>query len=95
MEADATTGTFMNKYTVKFFAKCPANGVRVEYTLSITANKTIKVEMLIDTISQYDGWFHEDIADNLFDRFGGHQLLSAFHHGVFIETTRVSHNTQA
>lgn len=84
----------MNKYTVKFFARCPANGVRVEYTLAITANKTIKVEVLIDTISQYDGWFHEDIADSLSERFEGQQVLSAFHHGVFIETTRVSTNTK-
>jgi hypothetical protein len=84
----------MNKYTVKFFAKCPANGVRVEYTLAITTGKTIRVEMLVETISQYDGWYHEDIADNLLEQFGGQQLLSAFHHGVFIETTRVSPNTQ-
>lgn len=78
----------MNKYTVKFFAKCPSNGVRIEYTLAITASKTIKVEFLIETISQYDGWFHEDIADNLSDQLGGNQILSAFHHGVLIETTR-------
>ena len=84
----------MNKYTVKFFAKCPSNGVRVEYRLAITASKTIKVELLIETVSQYDGWFHEDIADSLSDRFKGQQVLSAFHHGVFIETTRVYPNTK-
>lgn len=84
----------MNKYTVKFFAKCPANGVRVEYVLAITANKTIKVELLMETVNQYDGWFHEDIADSLSERFEGQQVLTAFHHGVFIETTRVSPNTK-
>lgn len=78
----------MNKYTVKFFARCPTNGVRVEYTLEITTNKTIKVEMLIETVGQYDGWYHEDIADNLLERFGGEQNLLALHHGVFIETKR-------
>lgn len=85
----------MNKYTVKFFANCPNNGVRIEYTLTITVMKTIQVETLIDTTSKYDNWYHEDIADSLFERFKGQQVLTAFHHGVFIETTRVSPNTQS
>jgi hypothetical protein len=84
----------MNKYTVKFFAKCPANGVRVEYSLLVITDKTIKVELLLESVNQYDGWFHEDIADNLVVQFGGTHYLEAFHHGVFIETIRVSPNTQ-
>jgi hypothetical protein len=78
----------MNQYTVKFFAKCPANGVRVEYLLVVSTKQIIKVEVLIEITSCYDGWYHEDIADNLLERFGGEQKLSAMHHGVFIETTR-------
>ncbi len=84
----------MNKYTVKFFANCPNNGVRIEYTLTITVRKTIEVETLIDTTSKYDNWYHEDIADSLSERFKGQQVLTAFHHGVFIETVRVSPNTK-
>ncbi len=84
----------MNKYHVKFFAKCPTNSVRVEYTLVIIVRKTIRVETLIDAISKYDNWYHEDIADSLSDRFKGQQVLAAFHHGVFIETNRVSPNTK-
>lgn len=94
MEANTTTGIVMNKYTVKFFANCPNNGVRVEYTLTITVRKTIQVETLIDAISGYDNWYHEDIADNLSNKFNGQQVLTAFHHGVFIETIRDYPNTK-
>jgi hypothetical protein len=97
MEANATTSADMNKYTVKFFCKCPANGIRIEYCLSIITNKRIDVEMLIDEVSKYEPHelFHEDIADDLLNTFGGKQELKAFHHGVHIETFRVSPNTQS
>ena len=32
--------------------------------------------------------YHENIADMLFEKFGGSQRLRAFHHGVEIETVR-------
>lgn len=95
METNPTKDADMNKYTVNFFAKCPVNHVRVEYFLTIFTDKTIKVEMLLESISQYDDWYHEDIAEDLIFNFGGKQELKAFHHGVHIETFRVSPNTQS
>jgi hypothetical protein len=32
--------------------------------------------------------YHEDIADQVFEAFGGSQYLVANHHGVLIETWR-------
>ena len=78
----------MNNYTVQFFAFCPVNGVRIFYTLSIEIDLVIMAEALIDAVTLIDKGFHEEIADDLFREFGGHQTLLANHHGVEIKTTR-------
>lgn len=78
----------MNEYTVEFFSACPANGVRVKYTLTIQAHEVIVVEALLDVTSRLTVGFHEDHADLLFQKFGGLQTLRAHHHGVDIKTTR-------
>ena len=81
----------MNEYTVKFFARCPINGVRIEYTLTVenpaTANRLL-VEDLVDAVELLDRGMHEEIADQLHRVFGGRQTLIADHHGVTIRTTR-------
>lgn len=76
----------MNVYTTTFYATCPVNGKWIEYRLRIEHSQMIRVEELIDSLPR-DG-FHEDIADNLFARFGGVQTLTAEHHGVHIATSR-------
>lgn len=78
----------MNTYTTEFFAFCPANGVRVKYTLRIQTDGVIDVEDIIDEVTLHDRGLHEQIADQLFKTFGGLQTLTAYHHGVTIETTR-------
>lgn len=79
----------MNRYKTKFFCKCPINGVRVKYTLTIESNEIIQVEDLLGYVEKFyaDG-FHELIADDLHSKFGGKQTLCAYHHGVEIETMR-------
>ena len=77
-----------NIYTVEFFSKCPTNNIRIHYKLTIRTGNTIVVEDLLASVSSVDKAFHENIADDLFRIFGGHQTLEAEHHGVFIQTER-------
>lgn len=81
----------MNIYRLTFHARCPTNGVRIEYALEVenpaTANPLL-VEDLIDAVSLLDKGFHEEFADTLWREFGGKQVLRADHHGVAIETRR-------
>ena len=78
----------MNEYTVEFFSACPANGVRVKYTLTVETHEVITVEALLEVTGALRRGFHEDHADRLFQKFGGRQTLRAHHHGVDIKTTR-------
>jgi len=78
----------MNKYEVEFFSICPINEVRIKYFLCITKKERIMAEDLVTHVDSYDDGIHEDIADHLFETFGGYQVLSAEHHGVKITTTR-------
>jgi hypothetical protein len=78
----------LNKYTVRFAAQCPVNGVWVNYELVIHTGNVILVETLLDVVHSMRSGFHEEIADQLLAKFGGTQVLTAHHHGVDIETTR-------
>ena len=84
----------MNSYTVRFFARCPKNGLRIDYTLTVErseeddADGHLLVEDLVDAVSLLDRGFHEDLADQLHREFGGRQMLTADHHGVTIQTVR-------
>ena len=77
-----------NIYAVKFFAICPVNCVQIEYDLVITSTQMIRVEELLNAVQKSGTAFHEDIADKLFEKFGGHQVMFAEHHGVSITTER-------
>ncbi len=79
----------VNTYSTKFFAVCPANGIRIEYDLLITSGKTILVESILRAIDRQAG-YHEDIADQLHALLGGDQVLTANHHSVTITTYRKS-----
>lgn len=79
----------MNAYTVEFFACCPNNGIRIKYRLRIETTDVIPVEQIAAVVDTEDG-FHEEIADRMLARFGGRQVMTADHHGVQIETTRVA-----
>lgn len=78
----------MNRYHTNFHAKCPVNGIRITYILTIEAKTVIAVEDIISEVQRIDQGFHEDIADALFARLGGAQTLTANHHSVVIETKR-------
>lgn len=79
----------MNRYSTEFFATCPVNKVRVHYHLAIETDQIISVEDLLERIKTvYAEGFHELMADDLHQTFGGTQTLTAYHHGVNIETVR-------
>jgi len=78
----------LNTYQTKFFCLCPVNRVRIEYALTIRTRNMVPVEEILATVESYTEGYHEEIADELLKRFGGHQLLRAEHHGVTIETER-------
>ena len=89
LEASTVTrGNLLNKYKVTFTALCPVNSKKITYNLKIKSDAMIRVEDLLAFVRQVDQGFHEAIADSLIERFGGQQILRAYHHGVFIETER-------
>ena len=78
----------MNTYKSEFFCVCPINNVRIRYRLEIVTEEIIPVEHILEQFARYDSRFHELIAQELYEKFGGKQTLVADHHGVTIETTR-------
>lgn len=78
----------MNAYTTRFFARCPSNQIRIDYSLRIETYEMLGVEDILTALDEVDEGYHEEIADQMFARFGGIQKLTADHHGVTIETIR-------
>lgn len=78
----------MNTYRTQFFARCPSNGIRIAYTLTIKAESMIPVERILDAVEAIGEGYHEAIADRLQAALGGTQFIAADHHGVTIETRR-------
>ena len=78
----------MNTYRTSFFARCPANGVRITYDLTIESTVPVMVERILEVVEDIREAYHEDIADTLTVRLPGKQTLLATHHGVSIQTDR-------
>ena len=78
----------MNTYRAEFFARCPANGARVRYSLRIETDSVVSVETINWAVDAIREGLHEDIADQLLVAIGHRQTLIAEHHGVTIETER-------
>jgi hypothetical protein len=78
----------MNIYRHRFSATCPANGRIVEYSLEIRACRMILAEDIVKACGQVKRAYHEQIAETLYNKLGGFQVLTAHHHGVDIETRR-------
>jgi len=85
----------VNSYETRFYCRCPNNDVRIDYRLTIQTRTVLSVESIIDgiEIDAEEPIYHEELADLLLARFGGHQTLRADHHGVTIETWRGSSST--
>ncbi len=77
-----------NIYTYQFVSHCPNNQRPIIYSLEIETTDVIHVEHIVTAASLHDSAYHEEIADDMHDRFSGRQRLKAHHHGVGIETRR-------
>jgi hypothetical protein len=82
-----------NVYRQRFTAPCCNNGLVVIYDLEleIAGDEFIMVENIQAAcieVQKIDKPYHENIADYLFERFGGKQTIIAHHHGTDIETRR-------
>ena len=80
----------LNIYRHTFIAECPSDGDSIIYRLEIKAPKVIMVEHIRTATALIKKGYHEQIADQLHDRFGGEQRIVATHQGVEIETLRLA-----
>lgn len=78
----------MNIYRYQFVSQCPANDLHIIFHLEIHTNKMVMVDEIKDFTRTLAKQYHEPIADALYEKFGGYQVLVAKHHGVEIETRR-------
>ena len=77
-----------NSYSHKFVAVCPSDGEKIVYSITITTEKMIMVEDIRRRLSLINTGYQETIADELFEHFGGRQVIEAEHQGVKITTER-------
>lgn len=80
----------MNIYRHTFTAACPSDAEVIVYSLEIRSLQMIRVEHIKTATSLIKQGWHEQIADQLAERFGGDQVIKAVHRGVEIETVRLS-----
>lgn len=77
-----------NTYRHTFVAACPSDGDLITYRLEIKVPCMILVEHIKAATALIRQGYHEQIADELYGRFGGEQRIIAIHQGVEIETLR-------
>ncbi len=80
----------MNIYRHTFTATCPSDGDTIIYSWEIRSNRVVMVEHIKTATALIKSGYHERIADELLERFGGDQKIIATHQGVEIETVRLS-----
>ncbi|MDY4311158.1 hypothetical protein SOX05_14845 [Pseudomonas putida] len=79
-----------NTYRHTFTAVCPSDGEVIVYSVEIRSQEMIRVEHIKTATALLKQGWHEKIADQLAERFGGDQVIKAVHQGVEIETVRLS-----
>lgn len=78
----------MNIYKKPFVVKCPSDNDMIIYNLEIHNDEMVRVEHINTAIALITEGYQENIADTLYDRFGGYQIITATHQGVEIVTER-------
>ncbi|HCF1883447.1 hypothetical protein ACPTHL_08910 [Pseudomonas aeruginosa] len=78
-----------NTYRHTFAAERPADGEQIIYRLEIRSPTMIRVEHIRTATALIKTGYHERIADELHERFGGEQRIVATHQGVEVETVRL------
>ncbi|WP_186013781.1 hypothetical protein [Burkholderia gladioli] len=77
-----------NIYRYQFVSNCPNNDRPIIYSMEIETDEVIHVEHIITAAVLQKTAYHEEIADQMHERFKGRQVIKAHHHGVDIETRR-------
>jgi len=79
----------MNTYTTTVNCKCPNGGLEDIYRLKILSERAIQVEHILRTVSEAPKTcYQEDLADFLRNNLGAKIILTGWHHGVKIKSTR-------
>lgn len=78
----------MNTYRTEFSALCPQHGTRLKFRLAIHSRDAIAVDDIRGATKDVRAIGHEALADQLYERLGGTQYMTADHHGVVISTRR-------
>lgn len=81
-----------NEYSYAFNVICPSNEAQINYSLTMytESDNVVMVEDLMAECAKFARGYHEAIAEALYKRFGGKQIIVAYHHGVNIRTVRGS-----
>lgn len=78
-----------NTYVTEFKARCPVDQSLIDYRWTLVLDYVVMAEELRRIADGIGTGLHEEIANQLFDRFGGVQRLRATHAGgVEITTNR-------
>jgi hypothetical protein len=77
-----------NRYAFTFMATCPVDGARITYAAEIVTAGMILAEDLLAWCARQSTGFHEAIADDMSNVFGGSQRITASHKGITITTVR-------
>lgn len=80
----------MNIYKANFSCSCIKNGDVINYLWVLRTHRIILVEDIESSLQKISihPAFHEKIADDLYQLFGGHQVIVARHREIEIETIR-------
>lgn len=80
----------MNIYRVNFSCLCAKNSDAIQYSMEIASERMIFVEDILSALSEYKSKsaYHEPMADQLYRKLGGRQVITANHGGIEIETRR-------
>lgn len=80
----------MNIYKTNFSCLCAKNSDTIQYSLEIVSERMIFVEDIESALSEYKNHsvYHEPMADKLYRKLGGKQIMIANHGGIVIETRR-------
>ena len=78
----------MNIYEVSISSLCPINGRPVDLHIRLETQNVVMVETLLSFLEDIKNNLHEELADKLYKKFGGKQVVKGFHHGVWITTER-------
>jgi len=76
----------MNIYEHEFTAGCSVDGKRIYYSLTLTTERTIMVEDIIEACDGLDG-IQEELARDIKLKFGCDTKLEGTHSGVRVTTT--------